>query len=795
MRPIRILVLIALIANSTLSVFSQTGIIKGRVYDALSNEPLPFVNVAVSETTKGGVTDENGNFVIDGLVSGYYKIVVSFLGYETVTTEDIYVTNSKSGWVEVAMQETNTKLEEVKVKASPFVKDEESPVSLQRISVSEIESNPGSNRDISKVIQSFPGVGGGVSFRNDIIIRGGGPSESRFYLDGVEIPNLNHFATQGASGGPVGIINADFIGGVKFYSGAFPANRGNALSGVFEFSQIDGNKEKLRFRGALGASEMSATFDTPLGKKGTLLFSVRRSYLQFLFDALGLPFLPTFTDYQLKYRARLDPKNELTIVSIGALDEFKLNTGLEDPDESQQYILTYLPVNEQWSYAIGGVWKHFMEHGYHTTVFSRNMLNNVSYKYPENDESQARVYDYVSQEIENKARYEYTSRIGEYKYNVGSGLEYAKYTNETYQQYFAQGQLSEINYQSDVDLVKYSAFGQVTRKFFDERFITSLGVRLDGNSYSTHMQNPFNQLSPRMSAMYALFPKVNVNANFGRYYQLPAYTTLGYRDNNSVLINKENNLKYIGVYHYIGGFDYRPVDNIVFSLEGFYKQYDQYPVSVRDQISLATKGSDFGVIGDEEVLSDGKGNAYGVEFMNRIQNASGLTTVTSYTWVRSTFVDKNGNDIPTTWDSEHLLTVTASKKIKEKWQVGGKFRFVGGLPYTPYDMDNSSLVEVWNAYGKPIPDYNNINGKRFSAYHQLDVRVDRKWFFDKWSFMMYLDIQNVYNSQSDQQDIVIRDTDDQGNFITTDGGSRYQLRRISNSSGTVLPTIGIMIEF
>ncbi|MGM0621783.1 MAG: carboxypeptidase-like regulatory domain-containing protein, partial [Bacteroidota bacterium] len=274
---------------------AQEASLKGRVVDAANNEPLPFVNIIVSGTDIGTITDMDGNFLINGLEPGFIRVEASFVGYKRAVSSEIEVSVASTNSVEIQLEEQQEQIEEVTVTASPFRKTEESPVSLRTIGIGEIEKAPGANRDISKVIQSFPGVQSTPAFRNDVIIRGGGPSESRFYLDGVEVPFINHFSTQGASGGPVGIINADFLREVNYYSGAFPANRGNALSGVLEFFQVDGNDERLKFQGTVGASEVAATLDGPVGDKTTFIFSARRSYLQFLFSVLELPFLPNFT--------------------------------------------------------------------------------------------------------------------------------------------------------------------------------------------------------------------------------------------------------------------------------------------------------------------------------------------------------------------------------------------------------------------------------------------------------------------------------------------------------------------
>lgn len=781
------------------SIFAtaQNGVVKGRIFDAASNEPLPFVNVVISGTTIGTVTDLDGNFQFFGLQPGFIRLESSFVGYKNAISSEFEVSNANVANIEIPMEVSDQQIGEVTVKASPFRKTEESPVSLRTIGVQEIETNPGANRDISKVIQSFPGVGSSVSFRNDIIIRGGGPSESRFYLDDVEVPNINHFATQGASGGPVGIINADFIREVNFYSGAFPSNRGNALSGVLEFKQIDGNSEDTKFRFSLGASEVSATVDGPIGEKTTYIVSARRSYLQFLFSLIELPFLPTFNDMQFKVRTRINKNHEIYFVGLGAIDQFALNTGIEDPDESQDFILSSIPVNEQWTYTLGGVYKYYHDNGYLTAVASRNHLNNSSYKYFDNDESDPEnlVLDYNSEEIENKFRVENTNRFNNgWKLNYGVNFDFAKYTNDTYQKRFFNGQLFEIDYDSELNLTKWGLFAQGSKSLLADQLIISAGIRMDANNYSESMSNMLQQFSPRLSVSYQLSDYWSINANTGRYYQLPPYTALGYRMNDE-LVNKNNGLKYIESDHFIAGFGYQPDTKWQFTVEGFLKNYRDYPFSVKDQISLATKGADFGVVGDEEITSTSEGRAYGAEFLVRYNNQKSLNLNAAYTLVRSEFADTEGEYIPTTWDSKHLITMTASQKLQKNWRVGFKWRFVGGLPYTPYDMEKSALISAWNANGGPYLDYDRLNSERFKSFQQLDLRIDKLYYFDKFTAKFYIDIQNAYNFQSESQDIVVRNKDADGNYVLTNNNTSYDLRRLPNSSGTVLPTIGIILEF
>ena len=789
------IILSMLILGYQASLWAQQASVKGRVVEALNNEPMPFVNVIVTGTLVGTITDAEGNFELKGLKPGFVRVQASFIGYHSALSSEIEVSNAKIAFIEIRMEKRDTEIEEVTVNASPFRKTEESPVSLKTIGIAEIEKSPGANRDISKVIQSFAGVLSSPSFRNDIIIRGGGPSESRFYLDGIEVPNINHFATQGASGGAVGILNADLIREVNYYSGAFPSNRGNALSGVFEFAQVDGNADKLRFRGSLGAAEVSATFDGPLSEKTSFIVSARRSYLKLLFTALKLPFLPTFNDMQFKVKTRFDAKNELTFIGLGALDQNELNLDIKNPDEQQTYILGQLPENNQWSYTLGAVYKHFRENSYQTLVVSRSQLSNTATKYLENDESSEsnKIVDYASQEVENKIRFENNMRMDGFKANIGANIDFAHYSNRTLGKRFYDGNILNVNYDTELDLIKYGIFGQVSHEFLAERLTLSAGFRMDANNYSTEMNNPLKQFSPRISASYQFTPQWSLNLNTGRYFQLPAYTTLGYQQNNK-FVNKDN-LKYISVDHFIGGLEFKPATAVQFSVEGFFKNYRDYPFSVNDRISLANKGADYGVIGDEEVTSTSKGRAYGAEFQARISSAKGYNLNLSYTLVRSEFQDGNNQYIVSAWDSKHILSMTGSAALKRGWQVGTRFRFVGGLPYTPWDLERSSLIEAWNLSGGPYFDNPKLNANRFGVFHQLDVRVDKAYYLKKMTLKVYLDIQNLYNFQSQSTDIVLRETDANGNFLTADNDTRYVLRSVKNPSGTVLPTIGIQIEF
>ncbi|MBN1414571.1 MAG: TonB-dependent receptor [Bacteroidales bacterium] len=784
------------------------GVIEGRVFNAANNEPVPFAGIVIYGTTIGSLSDLDGKFLFTAIEPGFIKLQATSVGFEPAITQEFQVTNANKTFVEIPMQEVNIEISAVTVKASPFRKQEESPVSLKIIEISEIEKNPGGNRDISKVIQSFPGVSSTVSFRNDLIVRGGGPSENRFYLDGMEIPNLNHFSTQGSSGGSVGIINVDFLREVEYYSGAFPASKGNALSSVFDFSQVDGNKEKIKFKGSFGASDLSLTLDGPVAGNTSFIVSARRSYLQFLFSLLELPFLPTYNDFQFKVKTRLNNKNEISLIGIGAIDQFSLNLDADDTP-GQRYILEYLPVNEQWNYAIGAVYKHFHERGFSTLVASRNYLNNLSYKYRQNDPELGKTFDYTSTEAENKVRFEhYTRTPSEYKLNYGINLEYAQYTNQTSRLLFLSDTLTSLSYHTELDMFNYGAFAQASKAFIDRRLTLSLGIRIDGNSYSSEMANPLDNFSPRISGSFKLNEKFTINMNGGRYYQRPPYTSLGYRNEAGKLENRDNGITYIRADHIVAGLEFQPAENSIITVEGFYKLYNRYPFSLLDSVSLSSKGGDFGTLGDEPVKSISKGRSYGFEIYANTKDILGINAILSYTYVISEFkdLDENLHSLdtysPTAWDNRHILILTATRKFKHNWFVGGKWRFVGGAPYTVYDDDRSSIKTAWDARGRAYIDYSKFNEERLKSFHQLDLRIDKQYFFKRWSLNIYVDVQNIYNFKSDTPDNLVREATLKGYPIEDDpyfdenGIERYRLTYIpSEGQGTILPTLGIIVEF
>lgn len=773
-------------------IFAAEYQIKGVVIDKSTRQPLEFVNVLVVGLGIGASTDANGNFLITQVPPGIYRLQASFLGYKTELTPE-YRVNHVTPYVQIELEEENASLNEVVVAASPFQKVPESPVSLRVIGLQEIEKAPGANRDISKVVQNYPGVAfSPIGYRNDLIVRGGGPSENRFYLDGVEIPNINHFSTQGASGGPVGLIDADLIRSVKFYSGAFPADKGNALSSVLDFSLRDGDMERNSLKATLGASEVSLSSNGHIGNKTSYLVSVRQSYLQALFKILGLPFLPAYTDASFKIETRFDSHNELTLLGLGGIDRMKLNLGIEGEDA--EYMLSYLPEINQETYTVGGVYRHYSQRHVQSIVLSQSYLNNRNVKYRDNDESSEEnlTLRLGSIEQETKLRMENTSSWSVWKVKAGFDLNYSRYKSNEYRKVFANA-LREYDYHTDLSLWRWGMFASVDYAAPDKSFTASMGVRTDGNNYSDKMKELWRQLSPRLSVSYQLIEGLTLSGHVGLYYQLPSYTALGFKGEEGEYVNRY--LDYISVSQESLGLSWTPNENMELSAEGFYKLYGHMPFSLSDQIPLYCKGNDYGTIGNEALSSEAKGRSYGVELMFKWLLTQKLNLSSSLTIFKSEFKDgEQGSYVPSAWDNRFILNMSGTYNFPKHWSLGAKVSCIGGSPYTPYDVEKSSLVEAWNVQGRAYYDYSRYNQERLPVFGQLDVRVDKTFYLKKCMLGFYLDIQNITASKLRQPDALMS-TGQIENPSAPLSEQRYVMKSIRQESGTLLPTLGITFEY
>ncbi len=792
----------------------NTGALSGTVTDKNTEETLIGATVLIDGTDIGAVTELDGSFRIEDIPVGSYNISVSFLGYQSITIYNIVITSGNDNIINFKLEDESITIEGavITVDRSISITTAENPNSIQRLSTEEIKANPGGNFDISRVVQSLPGVAGAIGvggFRNDIIIRGGAPNENIYYLDGIEVPNINHFSTQGSAGGPQGMLNVSFIEGVTLSTSSMHSKYDNALSSVFQFDQRIGNPNKFQGNFRLSSTEAAITLEGPIGKKITYLASARRSYLEFLFQALDLPIRPNYWDFQYKVNYKLDEKTTLNFIGLGALDDFSFAVPKESSIE-KEYILRSNPLINQWSYTQGVSMKRLINDGFINVALSRNMFENRLDKFEDGNDydEDFRTLKSISQEIENKLRVDVNKYINKWKFSYGGSAQYVKYNNDYSNKISSEvvdpisGEVIQpeinINFDSDINFAKFGFFGQVSRRFLKDKLNVSLGTRTDMNTFIDQGMNPFKAWSYRIGTSYVVNDKWTINASTGSYYKLPIYTVLGFKDDSGNFVNKDN--QYIQSNHYVVGTEFIPNSSLRFTLESFYKKYNNYPVSVNSGISLANLGGDFGAIGNENVSSIGKGRTYGLEFFAQQKLTKNLFAVFSYTWYKSEFTGMDNEYIPSAWDYGHLVSFNFGYKFKRGWEIGTKYRYAAGAPYTPFDLNASR--QNYLITGQGTLDYSQLNQEKLPAFHQVDIRVDKKWNFKKLTLDLYLDITNAfYLQQTSAPYYTWERTEDGTNWLTTDGqpvaldGSNAQPIILENVSQLLTPSLGFIIEF
>ena len=783
-KPKHTTLFILLLVVSTLSLAQVTTSIRGNVVDE-KGAPIFAASIYLNNN-QGTFSEEDGTFQISNVVPGSYNLSASFVGYDSQTKFNIIIKSKGNRSFNFILIESSESLEEVVVSnKNKISRPKETPLSTQSLSAVEIATYPGGNNDVVQVAQSLPGVSPSVGgFRNDLIIRGGAPNETVYYLDGVEVPNINHFATQGSAGGPVGLLNVAFINDVTLSTSAFGSQYDNPLSGVLQFKQRDGNKERFNTNIRVSATDAAFTFEGPLFKSTkevsntSFLLSIRRSYLQALFKLIGLPIRPDYWDYQYKLSHQIDEYNNLYFIGLGSLDDFSVEAP-EDYDEEAQAVLEQAPFIKQKTNSIGVTWrKRFKDGtGYMETTLSNNRLENIFTNYLDPENETGIIFRNDAVESETKLRYQITKFINDWKITGGFNLQHSFYTNNTI------NNTDAIFYSTEIDFMKYGVFANATRSFFNDKLDVSMGFRMDDDSFTTASDLSSN-FSPRLSLSYEFLEDWRISATAGRYYKITPYTILGFRDENGILTNEESDYTQsdhyvIGIQHYLN-----PAANI--SLEGFYKQYSDYPVSVLDQVSLANKGADFEVLGNEDVETIGKGRSYGLEFQYQQKLLNNFYSIFSYTYFFSEFTGfDTATYTPSVWDSRHLISFVGGYKLKKNWEISSRYRFAGQTPYVPTNLE-ATLI----SYPEIILDYTRLGEEKLETFSQLDIRVDKKWNYSQLSLNIFIEVQNILGQSIPRPNEYGLSRDMDGNL-----NNPLSLSLINQDTSTSIPSIGIVVDF
>jgi hypothetical protein len=704
----------------------KTGTISGTVFDAATKEPLQSANVSLAGTNLGAVTDSSGSFEITSVPPGEYAVKVSLLGFRPAVRTDVVVTPVRPAVVRIGLQEAAVELEGVSAQAGYFVSTPELPVSVSRQSSEEIRRLPGGFEDVLRAVAILPGVAQVEAGRNDLIVRGGSPGENLYILDGIEIPNINHFGTQGYSGGPLSYINLDFVDNTVFSTGGFGPKYGDRMSSVLGIELRDGRQDRLGGKLTISATQFGLNLEGPAADNGSFLFSARRSYLDFIFRGAGFGFVPEYWDFTGKWKYAPGPKDEIRVVAVAAIDD----VNFFNETEEQIYDNSLILGNSQRQVSGGASWRHLFDGGFFTAALGQAY---TEFSYTQRDTLQNPIFINESVEYEASLRGDLLVELsGRTTLTAGVEGRRVRFSNDLYLPDFVTpyGDTLRADVRGDTAGYKAGVYAQLSQKF--GRLTLSGGLRQ--NVFTLIGEVP--PLEPRFSASFAFSAATSVNASAGRYTQSPSYVWLvSYPENRSLTAIRADQVV-LGLDHAV-----RPDTRV--TLEAYVKRYDGYPASlVQEFLVLSNTGSGYGgseesfsSFGIEPLVSSGRGSSRGVELSVKKKFSEvpcyGLFAL-SASETKYTAVD--GIERPSAFDQRLILNAGGGYLIDANWEVGAKFRLVTGRPYTPYNADGTKSVA-------------NYNGARLDVNHSLDIRVDRRWFFEAWTLVAYVDVQNVYNRQ------------------------------------------------
>jgi outer membrane receptor for ferrienterochelin and colicin len=704
----------------------EKGKIYGSIRDVISLQPLPGANILVMDTNMGAASDADGNYIIESIEPGTYRIRISSVGYMAVIKTDVVVNPIKPIRIDVELQEMPYQLNEITVQDDYFFKSPIEIISTAKFSFEEIRRSPGAFEDVVRALSVLPGVAQADAGRNDLIIRGGAPYENLFLVDGIKIPNINHFGNQGATGGPISYVNLDFVKSTTFSTGGFPVTYGNKLSSVLSIKLKDGRSDRIGGKATISSSQFGLNLEGPITQNSDFIFSARRSYLDIIFKAAGFAFVPEYYDMISKLNIKLNSGNNLSFFFLGALD--KVNFFNDTPEK--RFDNSRIIGSNQKQYTIAGKYQKIFERGFLDISLSRNYVN---YNSAQKDTLQNPLYTNLSTEAENSAKSELTLKVSsENEINIGAELSLIEFNSDVYSPSIVTSfgdLLDTINYKTNVNYFKWGGYLNYN-SILSEKFLMNLGIRGD---YFDGINTKY-YFSPRLSLSYRLTPESNISISGGIYYQTPSYLWL----NN----DKNRDLKSIKVNQYILGYENRLKEDILFKVEGFIKDYSNYPVStIRPYLILANTGAGFSddnysSLGLDPLQSTGKGLTRGIEFsVQKKLSEIPYYGIISLTISKSDFTSLDRVSCPGLYDQNILFNISGGYKFNSEWEGSFKFRLATGSPYTPFDN-----------YGRQsVSDYNS---KRLVPSHSLDIRVDKRWNFSSWVLITYIDIQNIYNRKN-----------------------------------------------
>jgi hypothetical protein len=695
---------------------SEVFTVRGRVLSEDKNNPVAGVRTEIYELNVKTFTDTGGVFIFKDVPSGNYLLKFSCEGYLNKTVPIIVDSiTSKKDFI-VLLHPFESVTDTINVQGEYFKKDPEVNTGNTYAVYEELRKVPGAVEDIIKYFQSSPGVSSGNDMDNDIICRGGSPTENLTLIDGIEIQNPNHYGPPGSTSGALSYINLKMIQEVDFYAGGFPVKYGDRLSSVMDIKFREGARDRHHRDLNLSVAGFGGFFEGPINSKSSYMFSIRRSYLELLKHQLNTPLLPDYWDINLKLNYDFSSKEKLSLVGVFAFDRARPYKP-EDVKSNEKVDLKLLTYG--LNYSKSG----------HNTDFKFILSHNY-------DDYDA-IYDYFNLKIKQHRISVRTEFVYNSPRDFSIDMFYGnKFIGGNYDVYASRGisytgyLLDDVRYKTD--LLTYDIFGgfNFTYRLFKKRLTANAGIRFDYLDYMTYGLC----ISPRAGLSYKFSDITSLNLNIGYYYQPPEFIwMLAYPKNKKLFYIKSNQVV-LGVEHFFRS-DFRV------NVETYYKFYNNYPVSVYDPFYMFISNTT-GIYPEflSESVSKGRGYFAGIDFSIQKKNSGpGFYGYLTYSYTKSKFYAMSGGPQVSDFDFGSQLTAIAGWKLKSSWAFSMRIRYYDGKPYTSFD----SLLSVQS--GRGIYDMSNYQNAKLPYYLRIDARIDKEFYLGSSKLILYAEVQNILN--------------------------------------------------
>lgn len=747
---VSVLFIYLLLSGSAVFAQSLNQTLRGKVVDEDSKTPLIGVNVLLlnSNPLKGAVTDLNGDFRLDNVPLGRIDLQIRYIGYEEKTIPNVLVSSGKEVILNLEMKESIIKMDEVVVTAQKNkgdVVNEMAIISSRSFSVEETKRYAGAFQDPSRMVSAYAGVTTDPSGNNDIVVRGNSPKGILWRMEGIEIPNPNHFANEGETGGPINALNSELLSNSDFYTGAFSPEYGDALSGVFDMKMRTGNNEKFEYSLGVGVLGTDVTAEGPFrkGYAGSFLLNYRYSSLAMLDQAGIVDFegVPKYQDAAFKVVLPSKKLGTLSLFGLGGKSSiYEEETESEESDKVVE--------KNDYGAQLGVIGLN------HTLALNQNSFlkltlsasNNGSNYRAERNDNDNFVFDGRGNWEKNslRAAVMYSSKI-DARNRLIAGLKFTNHLYDLNEYYFNE---DHDRFETGIDVNKSAGDvqGYASWKFRQTDDITWVG----GFHTTWFSLNNKVNLEPRLALRWQFSPKQALNAGFGMHSKIESimtyYSNVYQPDGSYITPNKALGLS--KARHYVLGYEYRISKNLNSKLDLYYQDLYNIPVENVDTSNFSILNSDEGFL-DKELVNAGKGRNLGVEYTLEKyfnQNYYFLVTASLYD---SRYKAKDNVYRNTKYNGNYAFNFLAGKEFRlgngakaNTLAVNVKLFLNGGRRYIPVNLEES------RAKGETVYDYSLAWKNKLDNVKQMNLSLSYRINRPKTSHEIVLDILNVTNENA-----------------------------------------------